>query len=65
MGEGDHMPSGGHQRKSDPAYVKKIIAGGKKAKKIHEETVKEHQIVDVPAASAQLEADLEALFKNQ
>lgn len=65
MGEGDHIPGSSQRRKADPAYVKKIIAGGKKAKKIHEESLAEHQKNDVPEAIAQLDADLEELFKNQ
>jgi hypothetical protein len=58
---GDLMPIGGHKRKYDPAYAKKIKEGGKLAKKIHEETVAKHKEEDIPQAEENLLADLEQI----
>ena len=65
MGEGDHMPAGGHKRKFDPVHAKKIKEGGKIAKKIHEESVAQHEAEDVPKAEEDLLADLENVENNQ
>lgn len=61
MGQGDHMPIGGHQRKYDRALAKKIKEGGRKAKQIHEESMAKHQAEDVPQAEAELLKDLDSL----
>lgn len=65
---GDLMPSGGHHRKADPKYAKKIREGGKKAQKIAKETVALHLQEDVPQAEEELLRELENLnndhYKN-
>ncbi|MBN2087006.1 hypothetical protein JW758_01530 [Candidatus Peregrinibacteria bacterium] len=61
MGEGDFMPIGGHRRKYDPAYAKKIKEGGKKAEKIREKATRHHKTIDVPKAEEDLLKDLEEL----
>lgn len=61
MGQGDFMPIGGHHRRYDPEYAKKIKEGGKLAKIIHEKTTQEHKAVEVPKAEEELMKDLEEL----
>ena len=61
MGQGDHMPSGGHRRKYDPKHAQKIIEGGKKADKIRQETNHHHKTVEEPAAEEKLLKDLKNL----
>ena len=61
MGEGDHMPIGGHRRKFDPKHAQKIKEGGKKAQKIAKETTQQHQEVDVPQAEEELLQDLKGV----
>ncbi len=61
MGEGDHMPIGGHKRKYDPKHAEAIKEGGKRAKEIGEKTRAEHQAVEVPKAEEDLLKDLETL----
>ena len=58
---GDLMPSGGHRRKADPAYAKKIIAGGRLAREIEKKTRDDHARKDVPLAEVELQKDLESL----
>ena len=58
---GDLMPIGGHKRKYDPAYAKKIKEGGKLAKQIHDESIAKHKEEDVPKAEENLLADLEKI----
>ena len=58
---GDFMPIGGHKRKYDPAYAKKIKEGGKLAKKIHDESIARHQEEDIPIAEENLLNDLEQI----
>lgn len=59
----DIMPAGGHRRKADPAYAKKIREGGKKAQQIAKDTHALHEKEDVPLAEEELLKDL-ANFNN-
>ena len=63
MGEGDHMPIGGHKRKVDPKHVQAIKEGGKKAKQIRELADKHQQEIDAPKAEEDLLKELEELNK--
>ena len=65
MGVGDMLPSGGHKRKYDPAYVKKILEGGKKAEEIRKKSMEHHKKVEEPIAEEQLEKDLEQIPDDQ
>lgn len=58
---GDHMPVGGHRRKSDPKHAQKIKEGGKIAQKIAKETTELHQKEDIPKAEAELLQELEGV----
>jgi len=55
------MPVGGHRRKADPAYAKKIREGGIRAQKIAVETHALHEQEDVPLAEEELLKALEGL----
>lgn len=57
------MPRGGHHRKADPAYAKKIREGGRIAQQIALETHALHEREDVPLAEEELLKDL-ANFNN-
>jgi hypothetical protein len=61
MGEGDYMPISRHRRKYDPVHAKKIKEGGKKARKIHKETVARHKEEEIPQAEEELLKSLEEL----
>jgi len=61
MGHGDHMPSGGHKKKYDPAYAKKIKEGGAKADAIHKEREVHHAKHELPKAEEELNIELENL----
>lgn len=61
MGQGDHMPIGGHRRKYDPKHAQKIKEGGKKAEKIRKKSNHHHKEVEVPQAEEELLKDLEQL----
>ncbi len=65
MGEGDFMPSGGHHRKADPARVKQIQEGGKKADAIHQKTEAHHKAEEEPIAESELLKDLENIPKSE
>jgi len=65
MGEGDFMPSGGHNRSYDPKQAAKIKEGGKKAQKIREMGNEHQEKVDVPRAEEELMKALEKLDKNK
>lgn len=61
MGQGDHMPSGGHRKKHDPKHAQKIKEGGKKADAIRKKADEYHAANDVPIAENQLEKDLKQI----
>jgi hypothetical protein len=61
MGEGDFMPTGGHQRRYDPKRAQKIREGGKIADKVRKTANQHHREQEVPAAEAQLLKELEKL----
>lgn len=61
--DGEITPMGGHRKKADPAYAKKIKEGGKKAQAIAKETHAIHQQQEVPQAEEELLKDL-ANFEN-
>ena len=59
MGEGDHMPAGGHRRKIDPKKIQKIKEGGKKAEAIRQKADAHHKAEEIPQAEEELLKDLE------
>jgi hypothetical protein len=61
MGQGDYIPTGGHQRKFDPAHAKRVKEGGKKADAIRQKATEHHEKVDVPTAEEELLKDLEEI----
>lgn len=61
MGEGDHMPIGGHRRKIDPKKVAEIKKGGKKADAIRKKADAHHKAEEVPKAEEDLLKDLEQI----
>jgi len=56
---GDHMPIGGHKKKSDPAHAQAIKEGGIKAQQIAKATTEQHQKEDVPKAEEELLQELQ------
>lgn len=65
MGEGDHIPTGGHARSYDPHYAAKIKAGGKRADAIRSVSDKHHQSYEVPTAEQELEKALATLINSK
>jgi hypothetical protein len=61
MGQGDLLPSGGHRRRYDPAYVKKILEGGKKADEIRRKALEHHKKEEEPLAEEELMKELKKL----
>lgn len=61
MGGGDYIPTGGHRRKHDPKYAKKIKEGGKRAQEIRKIATKHHKTEEVPKAEDELMKDLSEL----
>lgn len=61
MGQGDYMPTGGHQRKHDPVHAKQIKEGGIRAQLIHKTSVAKHQEEDIPQAEDELMKELETI----
>ncbi|MBN2096360.1 hypothetical protein JW752_03075 [Candidatus Peregrinibacteria bacterium] len=59
MGEGDFIPRGGHRKKAiDPKKLKAMKEQWKKAPKIREKAVRQHQEEEVPKAEEELLKDL-------
>lgn len=61
MGEGDHMPGGGHRKRIDPKKIQKIKEGGKKAEAIREKANAQHKAEEIPKAEEELMKDLEQI----
>ena len=62
MGAGDYLPPS-RKRRYDPKHADAIKKGGKKAKKIHDESHAEHQSIEVPQAEEELMKALEEMEK--
>lgn len=65
MGEGDYLPTGGQQRRYDPAHAAAIKKGGKIAQQIAKDTRAQHQAVEVPQAEEELMKELKALESKE
>jgi len=61
MSNGDIPPAGHHTRRRDPAYIKKILEGGKRADEIRRKALEHHKKEEEPIADEELMKDLKKI----
>lgn len=64
MGIEDRAPAGRYRKKVDPKRAQQIREGGKKADEIRQQSMAQHQKLEVPLAEKLLEEELKKIKNN-